>query len=159
MTWTDERIEQLKPLWLSGMSAAQCADRLGVSRNAIIGKVTRLGLCRPARVSLVWLTNRVRKVPTGGRMRKRPMPLDVAEELLADGVTDLPPDQSEFAVPFMDVKHEQCRWPLGDPRSPSFMVCGAGKMNESPYCARHHRIAYHRPEKRAAKFTPAWRAA
>lgn len=140
MTWTDERIEQLKPLWLSGMSAAQCADRLGVSRNAIIGKVTRLGLCRPARTSLVRLTN---------RMRKRPMPLEVAEELLADGVTDLPPDQSEFAVPFMDVKHEQCRWPLGDPRSASFMVCGAGKMQESPYCARHHRIAYHKPEKRA----------
>jgi GcrA cell cycle regulator len=38
MSWTDERIDQLKRLWGQGMTASQIADELGgVSRNAVIG--------------------------------------------------------------------------------------------------------------------------
>ncbi len=45
MAWTDERVEQLKTLWTEGMSASQIAKELGgVTRNAVIGKVHRLGL-------------------------------------------------------------------------------------------------------------------
>src|SRR6185503_19415950 len=52
MSWTDERIEQLKQLWTNGMTASQIADELGgVSRNAVIGKAHRLGLqSRPSPV-------------------------------------------------------------------------------------------------------------
>ena len=52
MSWTDERIEQLKQLWSKGMTASQIADDLGgVSRNAVIGKAHRLGLqSRPSPV-------------------------------------------------------------------------------------------------------------
>ena len=45
MTWTDERVETLKKLWAEGLSASQIAAALGgVTRNAVIGKVHRLGL-------------------------------------------------------------------------------------------------------------------
>ena len=45
MAWTDERVELLKKLWSEGLSASQIAGRLGgVTRNAVIGKVHRLGL-------------------------------------------------------------------------------------------------------------------
>src|SRR5215469_1788811 len=45
MGWTDERVEVLKKLWLEGLSASQIAKQLGgVTRNAVIGKVHRLGL-------------------------------------------------------------------------------------------------------------------
>src|SRR5205823_14144104 len=45
MTWTDERVETLKRLWAEGLSASQIAAALGgVTRNAVIGKVHRLGL-------------------------------------------------------------------------------------------------------------------
>jgi len=48
MSWTDERVEKLKGLWADGLSASQIAKDLGgVTRNAVIGKVHRLGL--PAR--------------------------------------------------------------------------------------------------------------
>src|SRR5205823_4171976 len=45
MTWTDERVEHLKKLWADGLSASQIAAELGgITRNAVIGKVHRLGL-------------------------------------------------------------------------------------------------------------------
>ena len=45
MTWTDERVELLKKLWADGLSASQIAAELGgITRNAVIGKVHRLGL-------------------------------------------------------------------------------------------------------------------
>ena len=52
MSWTDERIDRLKALWMQGMTASQIAEELGgVSRNAVIGKAHRLGLqARPSPV-------------------------------------------------------------------------------------------------------------
>ncbi len=45
MSWTDERVETLKRMWQEGQSASQIAKELGgVTRNAVIGKVHRLGL-------------------------------------------------------------------------------------------------------------------
>ncbi len=46
MSWTDERVERLGKLWMEGRSASQIATELGdgVSRNAVIGKIHRLGL-------------------------------------------------------------------------------------------------------------------
>jgi len=52
MSWTDERVELLKRLWSEGLSASQIAGRLGsVTRNAVIGKVHRLGLSGRATTS------------------------------------------------------------------------------------------------------------
>lgn len=52
MSWTDERIEQLRGMWEKGLTASQIAEELGgVSRNAVIGKAHRLGLkSRPSPV-------------------------------------------------------------------------------------------------------------
>ena len=49
MSWTDERVERLKQMWGEGLSASQIAKELGgVTRNAVIGKVHRLGLSNRA---------------------------------------------------------------------------------------------------------------
>ena len=52
MSWTDDRIDQLKTMWEAGQTASQIAEALGgVSRNAVIGKAHRLGLqARPSPV-------------------------------------------------------------------------------------------------------------
>lgn len=44
MSWTDEKVSELQALWAAGNSASITAAKLGVSRNAVIGKVRRLGL-------------------------------------------------------------------------------------------------------------------
>ena len=49
MSWTDERVETLKKMWNEGQSASRIAKELGgVTRNAVIGKVHRLGLSNRA---------------------------------------------------------------------------------------------------------------
>ena len=49
MSWTDDRVETLKKMWGEGQSASQIAKELGgVTRNAVIGKVHRLGLSNRA---------------------------------------------------------------------------------------------------------------
>src|SRR5580658_6662987 len=53
MSWTDERVELLRQLWLDGKSASQISAALGqgLTRNAVIGKVHRLGLAGRAKTS------------------------------------------------------------------------------------------------------------
>ena len=53
MSWNDERVDLLSKLWLEGRSASQIAAELGlgVTRNAVIGKVHRLGLSGRAKLA------------------------------------------------------------------------------------------------------------
>src|SRR5262245_36609373 len=46
MTWTTERVAMLRSCLSAGLSCAQIAGEIGVSRNAVIGKINRLGLSR-----------------------------------------------------------------------------------------------------------------
>ena len=66
MSWTDERIEQLRTMWEKGLTASQIADELGgVSRNAVIGKAHRLGLkSRPSPVKATEKAAKPAKAPT-----------------------------------------------------------------------------------------------
>ena len=135
MGWTDERIEQLKSLWTEGLSASQIARALGgVTRNAVIGKVHRLGLAgraSPAR------SERLR-LPTAPRISLRshhaPQPPIVEEDpvILEDG---------SFAT-VLTINDRMCRWPIGDPSEHEFHFCGRKPKNGSPYCEAHARKAY-----------------
>lgn len=69
MSWTDERVEGLKALWAFGLSASQIARILGgVTRNAVIGKVHRLGL--PGRKSKAQAPPTPPSAPAAALMRK-----------------------------------------------------------------------------------------
>jgi GcrA cell cycle regulator len=46
MQWTAEHCEELKRLWVAGMSATGIATELGLTRGAVLGKLSRLGLLR-----------------------------------------------------------------------------------------------------------------
>jgi len=69
MSWTDERVETLKKMWGEGQSASQIAKELGgVTRNAVIGKVHRLGL-----------SNRSGGAPTNPAAKEKPAPATAAK--------------------------------------------------------------------------------
>ncbi|MDX3910893.1 MAG: GcrA family cell cycle regulator [Sphingobium sp.] len=107
MSWTDERIDQLKAMWEKGMTASQIAEELGgVSRNAVIGKAHRLGL--QSRPSPVKANEAARKKPVTKKMEATPFvaaeasapseplaaaptPQKPAEEVVADEVAPAPP--------------------------------------------------------------------
>ena len=149
MSWTDERVELLKKLWADGLSASQIAGELGgITRNAVIGKVHRLGLSGRAK-SPSSSAPRVRK-PRSHMLRvSRPAmrgntALALAYEMDAD--LDLEPVQLVIPVEqrrnLLELNEETCRWPVGDPATPEFYFCGGKSITGLPYCASHSRVAY-----------------
>ena len=147
MTWTNERIEQLKTLWADGQSASAIAAELGVvTRNAVIGKIHRLGLA--AR----WKRSRghqARRQPSmAHRPRRRTSPssnrsrLPVTPRNVASPLAELGP-APQVPVTVATLTEHTCHWPEGDPKIPGFHFCGRQKSSSSaPYCEPHAAIAH-----------------
>jgi GcrA cell cycle regulator len=154
MSWTDERIELLRKLWLEGLSASQIARELanGISRNAVIGKVHRLGMS--GRVKAAAPASVRPKVKTARPVIHQRMSAPMMHGNLAlksqSMEAPLPAPREDVVIPMsemvtiMELKESMCRWPMGDPSSGEFRFCGAKKgANQSgPYCSYHARIAY-----------------
>lgn len=150
--WTEERIRQLAAYWSEGYTASQIAARLGgVTRNAVIAKVHRLGLShrthvrlrRPTPTSVAKLQdvrrntrNRLRKL----RIVSAPMGLAVA---MAATERSLPPPRADDVarVSFNDLAPHHCRYIPGEARGHPLdvpMYCGLAAQPGSPYCPDHH---------------------
>ncbi len=149
MSWTDERVELLKKLWADGLSASQIAGELGgITRNAVIGKVHRLGLSGRAK-SPSSSAPRVRK-PRSHMLRvSRPaMRGNTALALAYEMDAELDLEPVELVIPLeqrrnlLELNEETCRWPVGDPATPEFYFCGGKSITGLPYCAPHSRVAY-----------------
>jgi GcrA cell cycle regulator len=152
LTWSDDRVEQLKKLWEAGLSASQIAAELGnVTRNAVIGKVHRLGLSGRAK-SPATAAPRPRKAPRPAQQMMRvARPVSRGNTALAHVFeVEVEPDPVTFdnVVPIsqrrslLELNEATCHWPVGDPASPDFFFCGGKALNGLPYCAQHSRVAY-----------------
>ncbi len=160
-SWIDPHVEFLKELWASGDSCSVIADRINrkfstsYTRNAVIGKVTRLDL--PPRIG------RMREDPhtTARRMRSRRAAWARAQRrqerikkvgnptlralLASDGYV---PPPEEIVIPIeerkglLDLQDNDCRWPIGDVRAPDFHFCGKEKVPGLSYCPAHACRAY-----------------
>lgn len=160
-SWTDERVELLQKLWSEGLSASQIATQLGgVTRNAVIGKIHRLGLSGRAKTASQPRPRKPRPAskPTGRSggsggatiVRTTRVIGNTALKLVTEieAETELVPLGDADIVPFgerktlMDLNEHTCRWPMGDPGSPDFAFCGRDSVPGQPYCAAHARVAY-----------------
>jgi len=151
ITWTDDRVEQLKKLWEGGLSASQIAAELGnVTRNAVIGKVHRLGLSGRAK-SPSSAAPRPRKPRPATQMVRMPRPVARGNTALAHNYeVELEPDPIAIdnVIPIsqrlslVELSDATCHWPVGDPASQDFYFCGGKAVTGQPYCAHHARIAY-----------------
>ena len=153
MGWTDERVETLKKLWLDGLSASQIAKQLGgVTRNAVIGKVHRLGLSGRATPSQPQRT--VFKAPRAPRpaVSASPAPRRTIEPSLASAQPVQPYVAEEpGSATVLTLGAHMCKWPIGDPSSDNFTFCGRRSEREGPYCTEHARVAYQPQQKKAGR--------
>ena len=141
-TWTAERVELLKSRFEAGLSCREIADDIGVSRNAVIGKLSRLNLTRekggdrraPARKDAA-KGHRPRTVP-GLRYDLR---TSCAEPQPA---ADDEPIHNGHCCSLLELSDERCRWPISTPGAEDFCFCANPPVKGLPYCAGHTRLAY-----------------
>ena len=142
-SWSEPRITTLRTLWLDGLSASQIAKQLGgVTRNAVIGKVHRLGLSGRGAPSAPGRASRI-STPRPARPRRaavRAAPRVVAPVPAPEGPGQVS-DMARLGV------HAR-KWPIGDPKSPDFSFCG--RHAEGRYCVAH--------ETQGVRPGTAWRA-
>lgn len=150
MSWTDDRVDLLRKLWTDGLSASQIAAELGgVTRNAVIGKVHRLGLSgrakgngattartrKPASPKAAGFTRTTKNAggakPAGAQAAApRPAP-----------VVDVPKPEPKM-LNLLQLTDSTCKFPIGDPQEDTFGFCGAKPRDGDPYCEYHCRLAY-----------------
>ena len=156
MTWTDERVELLKKLWTDGLSASQIAAELGgITRNAVIGKVHRLGLSGRAK-SPSSAAPRPRKPRQTHMLRVRAAmrgntalaPMPTTSTSSRNRSRSRTSSRSDSAARLLELNEDTCRWPIGDPASQEFFFCGGKPVTGLPYCAYHSRVAYQPPAAR-----------
>lgn len=138
MSWTEPRIETLKQLWVDGFSCSQIASNLGgITRNAVIGKVHRLGL--PPRAPTPKRQARPSKPRTRiifGNIRSWKA-IDPTPEPVAIDDAAIPHSQRRT---LMELTPATCRWPIG--QGADVFFCGGGVEEDRPYCSPHCARAY-----------------
>ena len=173
MAWTDERVEVLKKMWGEGKSASQIAKELGgVTRNAVIGKVHRLGLSNRASTSKA-----APKKKTAAKKETKaaaaPKTKSAENAIVPPKATNIPPRKpiikagqplppqpsaneiSEEALAkaasvqkmakklkLMELTEKTCKWPVGDPATGEFWFCGLDTESGKPYCEAHNAVAF-----------------
>jgi GcrA cell cycle regulator len=142
-TWTAERIELLKNRFEAGLSCREIANDIGVSRNAVIGKLSRLNLTRekppgtprPAR----------RDGAKGPRAKSIPrLQYQLLRKLYSEPqlLADREPISNDACCSLQELSEERCRWPIGNPGATDFRFCGITPVDSLPYCLGHTRLAY-----------------
>ena len=150
--WTPERIQHLRTLWAEGHSTEEIGRRMGITKNAVVGKAHRLNL--PARPSPIKRQDpRPPRLPRQGRKPSLP-PLTVLT-LAPPAASVVAPKLAVSALPFKAAVEparrpaaysqsaRSCCWPIGEPGRPGFHFCGDPVVTPNrPYCDDHCSLAY-----------------
>lgn len=174
--WTDTDVEKLIALHLKGLSAREIGAQFNVTRNAIIGKLSRLkaaGRC-PELSDTVLLKKKQHQRVTSANILKstlrrenprpapKPKPLPKPKPVLrlvqkpveVAPVTEVVTPTWGFSKPLHSLRRKGCRWIAESPpkgRMDEALMCGELQHENSPYCAYHRKIALY-------PMTPAERA-
>jgi len=142
-TWNPERVAQLRNFVGAGLTCSQIAAEIGVTRNAVIGKIHRLGLgpgrpvAAPGRASPPRI--RLRPLRTQQQLLRA---IQAQAPLLADASPGRVEVESAQRCSLIELKEGKCRWPISDPGAADFAFCGNEVTAGFSYCAGHARMAY-----------------
>jgi len=155
MDWNEESIARLRQFWQDGHSTAEIGRRMGITKNAVVGKAHRLMLApRPSPIR--------RDLPEGYVSRRSAARRATGATLPAPnlppitGVAAAPVAVREVAarqprptvqlravpLPRAGARVTTCCWPIGDPGTANFRFCDDGAMAGKPYCVQHAALAY-----------------
>jgi len=134
--WTAEAVSVLSAAWLAKEPASVIADKLGASRNAIIGKARRIGLPQHAHAYRRGVNSLAKGERPKIQRRDRFRIPKVADEPLPAVVAPDP-----LNISFMDLEAHHCRYSVTE-SSPHFF-CGHSVQEDSSYCAFHHELCRH----------------
>jgi len=139
-TWTTERVEHLKIHFEAGLSCREIAVSIGVSRNAVIGKLSRMNLTRrkagaEPRPKKPAKQRGARSVPRLQYQMLRAL-YDERQPIEAAPVV------SAQRCSLFELSKERCRWPISTPGAADFCFCGNPPLDGMPYCCGHTRLAY-----------------
>jgi GcrA cell cycle regulator len=155
-TWNPERVAQLRDFVGAGLTCSQIAAEIGVTRNAVIGKIHRLGLGpgRPAAAPGRACPPRTRR-PRLPSQRQMLRLIAADAPPISDGAAlEAVPVDSAQRCSLLELAQGKCRWPVADHGGNSgaahFIFCGNEAVAGFSYCAGHARLAYRSPERRRA---------
>ena len=141
MGWTDESVEQLRQMWAQGLTANEIAKNLGVTKNAIVGKVHRLCLtARPSPIKSKENEGEEAELPSVETTVKQ-----TAENVPEEKISPAKPASKvckDINIKLVDLDSHTCRWPIGDPRDDDFCFCGKKVRTGQTYCDEHSQMAY-----------------
>jgi GcrA cell cycle regulator len=158
MEWSEEIIARLRGLWSEGLSTAEIGRRMGISKNAVVGKAHRLNL--PPRPSPIRRDSAAEgeMTPRAAAPRRTVGPtlpplaaapsqaaVAVAPAAMEPAARPVVPAPRPVAVRPAPVRHSRlasCCWPIGEPGTKSFHFCDAEALTGKPYCAAHAQLAY-----------------
>ena len=156
--WTPALIGKLRSLWDEGLSTAAIGVRMGISKNAVVGKAHRLNL--PARPSPIRsrcdrpkrerVSRTAIRLTTYGPPRPpSPAPAPVSRSLpkvAPSSAHPISPPRGRLSLicaTGCTPRHgETCCWPNGEPSRPGFAFCGDPAVRGRPYCEEHCGTAY-----------------
>jgi GcrA cell cycle regulator len=147
MDWTAEAIDRLRALWAEGHSTAEIGRRMGISKNAVVGKAHRLNLpARPSPIRRETAGDAPRQVPVRPVRVVGPMPRSTLPQPVAAPsapVTTVAASQPAVVRHFPRFSTaKSCCWPIGEPGQPGFRFCTAAALTAKPYCSEHAAVAY-----------------
>lgn len=155
--WSEDRVSQLKKLWAAGSSARQIAVTIGggLTRNAVLSKVHRLGISarstgHPPHQTFAGYP-RAPKPPQSKRTRAENREAERSPGALPVEPINDDPNIFDGLIPqaqrrtLLGLEKRECRWPVGLPGTPEFFFCGAPSKEDKPYCEPHCERAFSRP--------------
>lgn len=151
-SWTEAEVETLKRCCTEGLTASQSAAVLGKTRNAVIGKISRVAgaSLTPQKTGRAPRPSRgqgLRKPRTNWSARHAGPPTERIAALQeataqARASANRGPPTMMRQLQLLDLEHHDCRWPIGDVGDADFFFCGNPKLVETPYCGYHSHIGY-----------------
>ena len=147
MSWTEEKVSQLRELWDQGLPTSQIGKILDFSKNAVVGKAHRIGLeRRPSPIK--------RSIMKPDRKKaSAPLMPNLSINLKSDKSFEQKDNSNENASlttkdkfignnVIANNKNSGCEWPVGHPNEIDFSYCGEKKLEGKPYCLKHCSKAY-----------------